>query len=83
MYRQFEPHTTGSRGLVISVLAYETRGPGWNRRVGRVFQSVFSSSLFSILMMNYFIQKGHYQNDRNGQSLTFYIELCMKSMGVG
>ena len=25
---------------------------------------------------------GHHQNDRNGQPLTFYIELCMNSMGV-
>ena len=42
-----------------------------------------SSSLFSILMLNYFIEKVHHQNDRNGQPLTLYIELCMKSMEVG
>ena len=34
-------------------------------------------------MLNYFIEKGHHQNDRNGQPLTFNIELCMKTMGVG
>ena len=34
-------------------------------------------------MLNYFIEKEHHQNDENGQPLTFYIELCMKSMGVG
>ena len=56
---------------------------GWIPRVGTYFQSVFSSSLFSILTLNYFIEKGHQQNDRNGQPLIFYIELCMKSMGVG
>ena len=34
-------------------------------------------------MMNYFIEKLHHQNDRNGQPLTFYIGLYMKYMGVG
>ena len=34
-------------------------------------------------MLNYFIENGHHQNDRNDQPLTFYIELCMKYMGVG
>ena len=34
-------------------------------------------------MLNYFIEKGHHQNDRYGQPLTFHIELCMKFMGVG
>ena len=34
-------------------------------------------------MLNYFIENWHPQNDRNGQPLTFYIELCVKFMGVG
>ena len=34
-------------------------------------------------MLNYFIENAHHQNDRNDQPLTFYIELCMKYMGVG
>ena len=34
-------------------------------------------------MLNYFIEKEHHQNDRNGQPLTFYIELCTKYIGVG
>ena len=34
-------------------------------------------------MLNYLKEYGHHQNDRNGQLLTFYIELCIKRMGVG
>ena len=34
-------------------------------------------------MLNYFIEKKHHQNDLNSQPLTFYIELCTKSIGVG
>ena len=36
-------------------------------------------------MLNYFIEKGHHQNDRSGQLLTFNIELhvCMNPMGMG
>ena len=64
--------------------AYEPRGPGSMTRLGTYFQSVFlSSSLFSILMLNYFIEKGHRQTDQKCHPLTFYIELCMKSMGLG
>ena len=40
-YGYFEPRTTWSRGLVVSVSAYETRGPGSISRVGLYFQSVF------------------------------------------
>ena len=34
-------------------------------------------------MLNYFIQKEHHQNDRNGQPLTLYVELYTKYMEVG
>ena len=45
--------------------------------------SVFFLSFFSILMLNCFkLVKWHHQNSRNGNSGTFYIELCMKPMGV-
>ena len=75
IFGYFEPRTTQSRGLVASVSTYDTRGPRPTPMVGMYFQSVcFSSSLFSILMLNYFIEKGYHQNDRNGQLLTFYIE---------
>ena len=33
-------------------------------------------------MPSYFIEKGHHQNDQNGQPLIFYIELCMEPLGV-
>ena len=46
MYGYFKPRTTWSRGVVVSVSAYETRGPGSIPRVGTYCQSVFSSSLF-------------------------------------
>ena len=49
------------------------RFSGW----ARIF-----SSLFSILMLNYFIENGQYQNDWNGQPLTFHIQLCLKYIGV-
>ena len=39
------------------------------------------SSPMSLLLR--LAKKAHHQNDRNGQPLTFYIELCMKSIGVG
>ena len=68
---------------MVSVSAYETRGPGSIPRVGMYFNAFFSSSLLSIWMLNYFIEKVHHQNERNGQPLTFYIELCMKLMRVG
>ena len=52
---------------MVSLSAFETRGPGSIPRMDTYFQSVFfSSSLFSILMLNYFIEKGHHQNDQNG-----------------
>ena len=49
---------------MVSVLAYETRGPGLIPRVGTYFQCVFFSSLLSILMMNYFIEKWHHQKQK-------------------
>ena len=30
----------------------------------------------------YFIENGQYQNDWNGQPLTFHIQLCLKYIGV-
>ena len=34
-------------------------------------------------MLNYFIEKGHHQNDQNGQPLIFYKEVCFKPIGEG
>ena len=47
--------------------------------------SVFALSFFfNILMLKCVkLVKWHHQNDRNGNSGTFYIELCMKPIGVG
>ena len=59
LYGHFEPRSNWSRGLVVSVSSYETRGlgrfPGW----ARIF-SVFFFFLFSVLMLNYFIEKEHH-----------------------
>ena len=68
--------------LVVSVSAYETRGPRSIPWVGTYFQTVFFSSSFFAINTKLLHKKGHHQNDGNGQSLTFDIELCMKSMRV-
>ena len=49
-----------------------------------LFSVCFFFFFFSIQMLNcYKLVKWHYHNDRNGNFETFYIELCMKPMGVG
>ena len=32
-------------------------------------------------MLNYFIEKGHHQDDQNGQPLIFFKEVCFKPIG--
>ena len=63
--------------------AYETRGPGSIPSVGTYFQSVFFFFPFLHFKAELFFRKGHHQNDRNGQPLTFYIKLSLKSMEIG
>ena len=47
------------------------------------FQCFFLSFIaFNAKLLHYLV-KWHHQNDRNGHSGTFYIELRMKHMGVG
>ena len=50
MHGYFERRSTWSRGLVVSVSAYKTRGPGSNSGWAHIFSVFFSSCFFSILM---------------------------------
>ena len=57
--------------LVVSVSDYRTREPA------------FSFLLFSGLMLNYFkLVILNYTNGKHFHSLTFYIELCSKYVGL-
>ena len=68
----------------VSVSDYRTREPrlipGW----APILQCVFFSSFFSGLILNYFkLVILNYKNDKHFHSLSFGIELCSKSVGVG
>ena len=70
----------GLVGLVVSVSGYKIRGPGSIPGCAPILVCVFFSFFFNTLMINGFIYlvKWHHRNDRNCNSCTFYIELCMK-----
>ena len=46
-----------------------------------MFSLFFLLPFFGILMLNYFIERGHHQNDRNGQPLTFFYKIMHEIYG--
>ena len=83
MYFYFGPRAIWPPGLVVSALDFGTRGPG-SILGGHLLYIVFFCLLFSIIMLNYFLQViWNYINDKKLHSLTFYIELFSISVGTG
>ena len=84
MYDYCEPRTNCPPSLVVSVLDYGTGGlgsiPGWAHQLQRFS---FSSNLAFFMQNNLIQVLWNYRNDKYIHSLTFYIELCTKYVGVG
>ena len=83
MYSYFEPRSTWSRGLVVSVSALNQRP-----RVDSQGQHLYFRLFFFFFPFKYFNAELLHRKDvsskwSKGSTLTFYIELCMKFMGVG
>ena len=64
--------------LVVSVSDYGTRGEWSIPRWASILQWIFS-----VFMLNYFKQVILNYKNGNYHSLTYYIELCSKYVGVG